>query len=789
MRFALTLALSILSIRNSMADDKPPAAPSNRLAKESSPYLRQHAHNPVDWFPWGPEAFEKAKKEGKLVFLSIGYSSCHWCHVMERESFSNADVAKIMNDNFVCIKVDREERPDIDEIYMEALHVLDQKGGGPLSMFLTADAKPIIGGTYWPPEDREIQGEKVRGFKSILKLMTQINKSEGKKIGEQADMIADLTNKRLGQRSKAAIALNGKLIEEAVASLREEFDPEFGGFGNPQRGFRGPKFPMPSYLALLQAEQRRTKSPELKKIIDLALDRMARGGIFDQLGGGFHRYSTERTWTVPHFEKMLYDNAQLVEVYARAFEADPKPQYARVLRQTLDFVLREMTSPEGGFYSALDADSDGEEGRFYVWSPKELAAALTDANELGLARAVFGIDRELNFEEKYSILVLPESLEKFAAGRKLTEQQLNDKLQAISGKLLAVRARRARPFLDTKSLAAWNGEMIAGLAVAGHALKEPKYVDAAKKCAEFTLTNLRTKDGRLLRSHMTGSPGRLNGYLDDYAFLIHGLLALHDATSDARWLTEAKTLADTMVKWHADAENGGFFYTSHDHEKLFARSKDQYDGAQPSGNSMAALVLVRLGKKTGEATYRDRAAKSFEAFGASLQANPTALTTMLRAVGEYLDADDAKAKPAGNPGGKGLRSDSVVKVAASASKPDDKGREIVTVTFDIDKPWHIYANPVGQETLEGAQTEITIAGAGKPKLLKVEFPMGRKIEDKLVGDYSVYEGKVEVKVIVERAPGDKAPLELTAKFVACEESKEGKVGRCLLPAKVMVKVR
>jgi hypothetical protein len=318
-------------------------------------------------------------------------------------------------------------------------------------------------------------------------------------------------------------------------------------------------------------------------------------------------------------------------------------------------------------------------------------------------------------------------------------------------------------------------------------LKEPKYVDAAKKCAEFILTNLRTKDGRLLRSHMTGGPGRLNGYLDDYAFLIHGLLALHDATSDARWLAEAKALADTMVKWHADVENGGFFYTSHVHEKLFARSKDQYDGAQPSGNSMAALVLVRLGKKTGDATYRDRAAKSFEAFGASLQANPTALTTMLCAVGEYLDAGAAKAKPSGNPGGKGLRSDSVVKVAASASKPDDKGREIVTVTFDIDKPWHIYANPVGQETLEGAQTEITIAGASKPKLLKVEFPKGRKIEDKLVGDYSVYEGKVEIKAIVERAPGDKEPLELTAKFVACEESKDGKVGRCLLPAKVTVK--
>ncbi len=789
MRPALILPLAMLLTCPAFADDKPPTGHTNRLAKESSPYLRQHGHNPVDWFPWGAEAFEKAKKDGKLVFLSIGYSSCHWCHVMERESFSNAEVAKILNENFVCIKVDREERPDIDEIYMEALHVLDQKGGWPLSMFLTADAKPIIGGTYWPPDDREIQGEKVRGFKSILKLMAQINEKEAKKIGAQAEMIADLTNKRLGQRPKAVIILNRKLVTDAIESLTEEFDPKYGGFGNRQRAFRGSKFPMPCYLTLLQAEQRRTKSTDLKKIIDLTLDRMARGGIFDQLGGGFHRYSTERTWTVPHFEKMLYDNAQLVEVYARALESDPKPLYARVLRETLDFVLCEMTDPSGGFYSALDADSEGEEGRFCVWSPKELSAALPDASELALARAVFGVDRELNFEEKYSILTLPKPLDKFAADHKLTEQQLDDKLKAIRSKLLAVRGKRPRPFLDNKVLTAWNGQMIAGFAAAGRALKEPKYIDAAKKCAEFLLTNLRTKDGRLLRSYMAGGQGRLNGYLDDYAFLTHGLLALHDATGEARWLTEAKTLTDTMIKWHADTENGGFYYTSHDHEKLFARSKDQYDGAQPSGNSVAALNLVRLSTRTNNQAYRELAKKSFEAFGASLQANPTALTTMLCAVGEYVDGDDPKPKLPENPGGKALRSDSVVKVNAIASKLDDKGRQTVTVIFAIEKPWHIYANPVGQETLESAQTEVTITGPGKPKQIKAEFPKGKTIEDKLVGDYAIYEGTVEIKMTIERAAGDNQPLEVTAKFIACEESKDGKVGRCLLPAKVTVKVK
>ncbi|MFL5340301.1 MAG: thioredoxin domain-containing protein [Gemmataceae bacterium] len=644
MRLALVLPLSILMARPGIAEEKPPAGPANRLAKESSPYLRQHGHNPVDWYPWGTEAFEKAKKENKLVFLSIGYSSCHWCHVMERESFSNADVAKILNDSFVSIKVDREERPDIDEIYMEALHVLDQRGGWPLSMFLTADAKPIVGGTYWPPDDREVQGEKVRGFKTILKMMVKFHTEQPKEIAKQADSVAEETNKQLGRRSRAKVAINRTLLTAATAELTDQFDDQYGGFGNKARQFRGSKFPMAVYLTFLQAELKRTKAKDLKKVIDLTLEKMARGGVFDQMGGGFHRYSTERTWTVPHFEKMLYDNAQLAEVYATAHAADPKPLYARTLRATLDFVLREMTAPEGGFYSALDADSEGEEGRFYVWSPKDLEAALPDREELALARAVYGVDRGLNFEEKYSILTLPEPLADIAAKQKMTANELDARLTVIREKLLAVRSKRPRPFLDTKVLTAWNGQMIAGFAAAGKALNEPKYTDAAKKAAEFVLKSLRTKDGRLLRSYLDA--GRLNGYLDDYAFLTHGLLALHDATGEARWLAEAKALTDTMVKWHSDAEFGGFFYTSHDHEKLFARSKDQYDGAQPSGNSMAALNLVRLAAKTGDASYRELAKKSFESFGQALQTNPTGLTTMLLAAGEMMEQEGAK--PPGN---------------------------------------------------------------------------------------------------------------------------------------------
>src|SRR5262245_31899556 len=418
-----TIALSMIVVTPLVlaAADKPPAGPANRLAKESSPYLRQHAHNPVNWFPWGPEAFEKAKKEGKLVFLSIGYSSCHWCHVMERESFSNADVAKILNDGFVCIKVDREERPDIDEIYMNALQVLGQNGGWPLSMFLMPDGKPVVGGTYWPPDDRMIDGETAKGFKTILKTVRQIYKEKPKEAAEQADKVAEVTRERLARRvpGVAIVELNRSLVNGAVEELGDEFDEIHGGFGNRVRKFRGTKFPMPSYLELLHLATQ-TELAGLKSKLDLTLTKMAEGGIYDQVGGGFHRYSTERTWTVPHFEKMLYDNAQLVEVYAKAHAFKLNPLYERTVRETLEFVLREMTSPEGGFYSALDADSEGEEGRFYVWTPKDLEAALPDKADLSLARAVYGVEGGLNFENKYSIPTRNEKLADIAAKQKMT---------------------------------------------------------------------------------------------------------------------------------------------------------------------------------------------------------------------------------------------------------------------------------------------------------------------------------------------------------------------------------
>jgi uncharacterized protein YyaL (SSP411 family) len=642
----LSLVALIITLAGAIAsgDDKPDSKKhTNRLAREISPYLLQHAHNPVNWFPWGEEAFAKAKKENKLVFLSIGYSSCHWCHVMERESFANEEVAKILNDHFVCIKVDREERPDIDHIYMTALNVMGSRGGWPLSMFLTPEGKPIIGGTYWPREDQQIEGQKVRGFKSLLQVVHEYQKDHADELHKQADAVAERTQAVLtgAARGIALIDLDRQLVTAAVDGLKEEFDKVHGGFGSAARQFKGTKFPTPPYLLLLLHEAARTKDKDVEAMVHVTLDHMARGGIYDHLGGGFHRYSTERTWTVPHFEKMLYDNAQLCEVYALAYRATQQPLYRRVLVQTLAFIDREMTSPEGGFYSALDADSDGEEGRFYVWTDKELADVLTDAAEARLFKQVYGADSGVNFEEKYHILLLPKPLAESAAALKMSEAELEAKLAPLRQKLFDARAKRIRPFLDTKILTAWNGQMIAGLAVAGQALGEKKPIENAARTADFLLKHLRNKDGRLLRTY-AAAPGqkaeaRLNAYLDDYAYLVHGLLCLHDATSTPRWLEEARSLTDLMVKYYLDEKSGAFFYTSNDHEKLFARAKDQYDGAQPSGNCVAASNLVRLWVKTGDGKYEKLAEKTFKALAAPLKAHPTSLTALADALGRYLD--------------------------------------------------------------------------------------------------------------------------------------------------------
>ena len=756
----------------------------NRLAKESSPYLLQHADNPVNWYPWGQEAFDRAIKEKKLVFISIGYSSCHWCHVMEKESFSNKEVADILNQNFICIKVDREERPDIDEIYMTALHVMGARGGWPLSMFLTPDGKPVVGGTYFPREDREIEGEKVNGFKTVLKKVSDVWKEKPKQIEEQADHYAEETNDSLSRltRPNAIVELDRALAKGAAESIREDLDPVHGGIGNKARRHKGTKFPMPSALSYLFDQALREKDEDLQNLVILSLDKMAAGGIYDQIGGGFHRYSTERTWTVPHFEKMLYDNAQLVELYARAYESNHKPAYERVIRETLAFIQRKMMAPEGGFYSALDADSNGNEGEYYVWTSEEINKVLSDKSDIALVRSVYGLADAPNFEEKYHILKLSRPLEDIAKEQKLTTTELVAKLATIREKLLQVRAKRAKPFLDTKILTAWNGQMIAGFAKAGQVLKDPEYLKTASRSANFILDNLRNKEGRLLRVMGIKSDGKkeakLNGYLDDYAFFIHGLLNLHDATGEKRWLDEATALTDLMVKWYGDAKTGGYFYTSTDHEKLFARSKDYFDGAQPSANSIALRNLVRIWDKTDDSAYQVLAEKSFRQFAGVMRSNPAGVPGMCLALNLYLDKkqsapDSKELKKDGVARSANVKTEDVVKVSATFEKPAN-GKETVAIKITIDAPWHIYANPVDNEDLLSSQTIVILRSNGKEIDAQIDYPPGTKIRDKDVGDYQVYEKEITVRAHFVRPKDSTEPIEVIAKLQACDS------GRCLL---------
>jgi uncharacterized protein len=621
------------------ADPAPQAgAKLNALAKEVSPYLRQHAKNPVKWMPWGPEALARAKKENKLIFLSIGYSACHWCHVMEREAFSNLDVAKTLNEHFICIKVDREERPDIDEVYLSALQASGQRGGWPLSMFLTPDAKPIFGGTYFPIEDRKADDETVPGFKSILKRVLELLESDRKGLYEQADRLAEVTVDSIERsfRMVPLLKMDQDLITDATIAY--EFDPEYGGFARKANGYRGSKFPRATALLFLLTQSTRPGQEKLAKNLRITLDNLAAGGIYDHLGGGFHRYSTERTWTVPHFEKMLYDNAQLVELFTEAYAQKPNDADARVIRETLQFIEREMTSAEGVFYSALDADTNHKEGEFYVWRQAELAK-LGNTPEVQLFKKVYSLEKP-NFEEQQHILRYSASWLELVQQSKASEQELLAKLKPIKQQLFELRSKRERPFLDTKILTGWNGLMIGAYARAGQVLKEPKYTQTAIKAAEFVLKNLRQADGRLYRMYAQ-APGekpiaRGNAFLEDYAYLSHGLLQLHDATNDAKWLKEARDLTDTMLKWYRDEDRGGMFTTANDAEKLFARGKEYYDGAYPSGNGMAARNLARLYLKTKEKSYAAHSEKIIKQFLTILKTNASATPSLAMALSDLV---------------------------------------------------------------------------------------------------------------------------------------------------------
>jgi len=580
----------------------------NALALESSPYLRQHAHNPVDWLPWGPVALARAGSENKPLLVSIGYSSCHWCHVMERESFEDPRTAALMNEGFVCVKVDREERPDVDALYMEAVQSMTGHGGWPLNVFLTPEQLPFYGGTYFPPEPRH----GMPAWTQVLQAIGEAWSERSEEIRAGGEGLRERLSGGAGLKPSAE-PLDESALAAAVANLRAVFDPVNGGFGGP------PKFPQASVIEFLLC--RGEQDMALK-----TLHAMAGGGIHDQVGGGFARYSVDPTWTVPHFEKMLYDNALLARAYLHGWQLSGEARLQEVCRDTLDWALREMRGPEGGFYSALDADSEGVEGRFYVWTLAELRDALGE--DADAAIAWFGAIEDGNFVGEGG----PQSP---APGLNMLEdrgQRPDETTQArIRSRLLEVRERRVRPGLDDKRLTSWNALMIAALAEAGAALDEARYTDAALACAEFILRDLRDSDGRLLRTY-NDRAAKLDGYLEDHAFLLEAFLALFEATCEERWFMEARALADTLIARFSDPEHGGFFSTAADGEALIARRKDLEDSPIPAGGSSAAMGLLRLSELTGYGEYERQALGMLALLREIAPRHPTAFGHLLQAL-------------------------------------------------------------------------------------------------------------------------------------------------------------
>jgi uncharacterized protein len=601
----------------------------NRLADETSPYLLQHADNPVDWYPWGESALRQAKLDDKPILVSIGYSACHWCHVMAHESFEDPATAALMNELFVNIKVDREERPDLDKIYQVAQQMITQGSGGwPLTMFLDPkDQQPFFGGTYFPKEP----GYGMPAFTDLLRRVAQYYREHGAEIAAQAEQLkAALASLSAG--SAADAVLDDSPLSAARTALEQSFEPSFGGFSH------APKFPNPSSIERCMRHWRASSAadPDLKALYmgTLTLTRMAEGGLYDQLGGGFSRYSVDGTWMIPHFEKMLYDNAQLLCEYARATLATGEPLFARVAHETADWVLRDMRSPEGGFYSSLDADSEGHEGKFYLWSPAEIQAALTGLEYAAFSRR-FGLNRPANFEGEWH-LYCDESLDDIARSLDESPDSVAALIDSSRAKLLRLRGLRIWPARDEKILTAWNALMIKGLAIAARVLDRPELADAAFACVDFVHRRL-WRDGRLLAAYKDGR-AHLPAYLDDYAFLADALLELLQTRWRSSDLAFARQLVDVLLEQFEDADGGGFFFTARDHERLIHRSKSYGDESLPSGNSVAATVLCRMGMLLGEVPYLNAAQRTLQAAWNELQEYPQAHMSLVNALEDNLSS-------------------------------------------------------------------------------------------------------------------------------------------------------
>ncbi|HJR07174.1 MAG TPA: thioredoxin domain-containing protein [Pyrinomonadaceae bacterium] len=594
---------------------------TNRLQSETSPYLLQHAHNPVDWYAWGEEALERARAENKPILLSIGYSACHWCHVMERESFENEEIAALMNENFVNIKVDREERPDLDQIYMNAVQLMLGHGGWPLTVFLTPDLVPFYGGTYYPPEDRY----RLPGFPRVLAGVSDAYRS-------RPDEIAETTTSFLNELRRMNVAyesnepLNSQLLDEAYSALVRSYDKRHGGFGG------APKFPASMNLEFLLRVHYKSGNVEALDMVTHTCRKMAEGGLYDQLGGGFHRYSTDAHWLVPHFEKMLYDNALLSRLYLHVYQVTGDEFFRRIATETYDYVAREMTDEGGAFYSTQDADSEGVEGKFFVWTTEEINELLGE-EDARLVSAYYGATAGGNFEEK-NILNVPRPAETVAAELNVTVERLLETVERSRPVLFAAREKRVKPGRDEKAIAAWNGMMLTSFAEASCVLEREDYRRIAERNAEFILTTLR-REGTLLHVYKDGQ-AKHHGYLDDYACVASGLLSLYEATGETRWLTECMTLTEQMCAEFWDETDGGFFYTSARGEQLIVRNKDFMDNATPAGNSVAAELLLRLALLTENQDYQRKAVTVFRLLRDQMARHPSAFGYLLGSLDFYL---------------------------------------------------------------------------------------------------------------------------------------------------------
>jgi uncharacterized protein YyaL (SSP411 family) len=596
---------------------------TNNLINETSPYLLQHAHNPVDWYPWGETALKKAREENKPILLSIGYSACHWCHVMEHESFEDEEIAQLMNENFVNIKVDREERPDLDQIYMSAVQMMTGHGGWPMTMFLTPDGVPFYGGTYFPPEDRY----NIPGFPRILLSVAEAYRSQQDQVASTATtMLGEL--RRVGLAEASRELLTTEILDGAFRRISSNYDRTNGGFGG------APKFPPAMNLEFFLNTWHRTGSTEALEMVQHSARKMAEGGMYDQLGGGFHRYSVDARWLVPHFEKMLYDNALLSRFYLHLYQVTRDPQARRVTEETLDYVVREMTDADGGFYSSQDADSEGEEGKFFVWSRADILRVLGEADGK-LFCDFFNVTEGGNFEGE-NILNITSSLENVATRHNLSVEQLQAVIVNGRQKLFDLREQRIKPGRDEKVLTAWNGLMLASFAEASATLDRSDYLRVAEANARFLLNRLQ-KDGLMLRTYKDGA-AKLNAYLEDYACLIHGLISLYEATGTLMWIEAAVSLADKMIEQFWDENDGAFFFTGKSHEQLIVRSKEFMDNATPSGNSIATLSLLRLGLLTGNEDYRRRATAVLRLMADQIRRYPSAFGFALGALDFYLDS-------------------------------------------------------------------------------------------------------------------------------------------------------